>query len=304
MADDEAFLRAVIDNPDDDLPRLVYADWLDEHGEPDRAEFIRVQCAMARPPMTKADFERRWARSEELLAVHKERWLGPLSEFVEWWWFRRGFVFMIKLSAAALLAHAETIWRTAPVQSLVLTNVWEEIDRLAKCVHLGRLTGLSLENNQLHDAEVIPFLASPYLARLQILELGGNWLTADAVGVLADMPALSGLRQLGLSFNSIGPRGATALLRSPYLQGLVTLRLIGADIGPRGVADLANGTGLPSLREVELGYVQLGGRGLRALLHGRGAARWKHLSLFGVEFDDAERTALIDRFGADAVHFG
>jgi uncharacterized protein (TIGR02996 family) len=46
MSDAAAFLRAIIAEPADDLPRLVYADWLDEHGEPERAEFIRVQCAI------------------------------------------------------------------------------------------------------------------------------------------------------------------------------------------------------------------------------------------------------------------
>lgn len=42
------FLKAIVANPDDDLPRLVYADWLDERGEYDRAEFIRVQIEIAR----------------------------------------------------------------------------------------------------------------------------------------------------------------------------------------------------------------------------------------------------------------
>lgn len=36
-----AFLRAIAANPDDDTPRLVFADWLEEHGEPERAEFVR-----------------------------------------------------------------------------------------------------------------------------------------------------------------------------------------------------------------------------------------------------------------------
>lgn len=39
-----ALLRAVLAEPDDDGVRLVYSDWLEEHGEPERAEFIRVQC--------------------------------------------------------------------------------------------------------------------------------------------------------------------------------------------------------------------------------------------------------------------
>lgn len=37
------FLREIVTQPHEDTPRLVYADWLDENGEPDRAEFIRVQ---------------------------------------------------------------------------------------------------------------------------------------------------------------------------------------------------------------------------------------------------------------------
>src|SRR5205823_3346972 len=34
----------IADAPDDDAPRLVYADWLDEHGQPERAEFVRLVC--------------------------------------------------------------------------------------------------------------------------------------------------------------------------------------------------------------------------------------------------------------------
>jgi uncharacterized protein (TIGR02996 family) len=39
-------LHAVAETPYDDAPRLVCADWLEEHGDPDRAEFIRVQCEL------------------------------------------------------------------------------------------------------------------------------------------------------------------------------------------------------------------------------------------------------------------
>lgn len=41
-------LKAVCERPDDDLPRLVAADWLDENGESARAEFVRVQIEMAK----------------------------------------------------------------------------------------------------------------------------------------------------------------------------------------------------------------------------------------------------------------
>lgn len=42
MTDDEAFVRRIVDGPGDDLPRLVYADWLDERGDP-RAAYLRAE---------------------------------------------------------------------------------------------------------------------------------------------------------------------------------------------------------------------------------------------------------------------
>jgi uncharacterized protein (TIGR02996 family) len=41
-----AFLDAIREAPDDDAPRLIYADWLDERGEFERASLIRFQCAL------------------------------------------------------------------------------------------------------------------------------------------------------------------------------------------------------------------------------------------------------------------
>lgn len=40
-------LRAARDQPDDEFVRLVLADWLEENGDSFRAEFIRLQCALA-----------------------------------------------------------------------------------------------------------------------------------------------------------------------------------------------------------------------------------------------------------------
>jgi uncharacterized protein (TIGR02996 family) len=51
MTDDPTLLAAVLANPADDAPRLVYADWLDEHGQPDRAAFLRLDCQLSRHPL-------------------------------------------------------------------------------------------------------------------------------------------------------------------------------------------------------------------------------------------------------------
>src|SRR5262245_56371236 len=42
----DGLIRAVIDSPDDDTPRLVCADWYDDHGRPERATLIRAQCEL------------------------------------------------------------------------------------------------------------------------------------------------------------------------------------------------------------------------------------------------------------------
>jgi uncharacterized protein (TIGR02996 family) len=92
MSTSDAFLRAMIEDPEDDATRLVYADWLDEHGEPERAEFIRLSCRSGSP----ADE----AKALRLLAPHFEEWAGGLTYgrfhrgFVEelYWWHPWGLV--------------------------------------------------------------------------------------------------------------------------------------------------------------------------------------------------------------------
>ena len=46
MTQNNPFLSEVVENPDNDDARLVYADYLEEQGDP-RGEFIRVQCGLA-----------------------------------------------------------------------------------------------------------------------------------------------------------------------------------------------------------------------------------------------------------------
>jgi uncharacterized protein (TIGR02996 family) len=41
VTDRDALLRTIADSPGDDAPRLIYADWCTEHGEPESGEFIR-----------------------------------------------------------------------------------------------------------------------------------------------------------------------------------------------------------------------------------------------------------------------
>ncbi len=56
MTDEQAFLDAIGATPDDDMPRLVYADWLEERGFSDRAEYIRLQCFLEKASRGRREF--------------------------------------------------------------------------------------------------------------------------------------------------------------------------------------------------------------------------------------------------------
>jgi uncharacterized protein (TIGR02996 family) len=109
----DAFLRAILENPDDDTPRLVYADWLEERDDP-RGEFIRVQCRLAR---TGGDDPLRpglEAREQDLLARHGEEWVGSLRPWLTGWVFRRGFLVRVRVTVTVYLEHADALLGLAP----------------------------------------------------------------------------------------------------------------------------------------------------------------------------------------------
>jgi uncharacterized protein (TIGR02996 family) len=98
----EAFLQAILDTPADDAPRLVYADWLTDQGDP-RGEFIHLQCLLGR---LAEDDPRRplvQARERELLERHQDEWLGTLRPLLRRWTFRRGFLDEMAVTARAFV---------------------------------------------------------------------------------------------------------------------------------------------------------------------------------------------------------
>ena len=68
-SDDETFLAAICAHPADDVPRLVYADYLEEHDQPERAHFIRLQCELASLTEQHPDYYRLFR--EELAKLEK-----------------------------------------------------------------------------------------------------------------------------------------------------------------------------------------------------------------------------------------
>lgn len=74
MTKEDAFIWTILANPDDETSRLVYADWLEEHGDA-RGEVIRGSCKIAGLP--EGDPHRRNLVEiiRELREQHRDEWI-------------------------------------------------------------------------------------------------------------------------------------------------------------------------------------------------------------------------------------
>lgn len=93
--DELAFLAAIQAEPRDDTPRLAYADWLEERGDP-LGEFIRLQCEAARQSGDTPEFKYT-PRERLFISKHRNKWLGKrprrgiyLGDGLEFAGFHRG----------------------------------------------------------------------------------------------------------------------------------------------------------------------------------------------------------------------
>ncbi|MDB5312473.1 MAG: hypothetical protein JWO38_6675 [Gemmataceae bacterium] len=144
-----AFLAAIVAAPDDDTPRLVAADWLDEHGDGDRAAFIRVQVDLARLAAAglgaspEADrlrakeraflgavsyFHPLWAAEacpELVRVMFREDAANPLTAMhvdgAERLGFSRGFVEVVACPAEDWLTHGAAVRGRQPVREVGLS---------------------------------------------------------------------------------------------------------------------------------------------------------------------------------------
>src|SRR4051794_4260536 len=113
-------MHAIHDHPDDDLPRLAFADWLEEHGDADRAEFVRIQIALARLLPHDPRRDPLTPRQLALIAPHKDRWFGTCRTAWRWWECRRGFIEEVWGPAAAVVPHADWLFHHHAVLQLRL----------------------------------------------------------------------------------------------------------------------------------------------------------------------------------------
>jgi uncharacterized protein (TIGR02996 family) len=248
MSERESLLAAVIAAPDDDAVRLVYADWLDEHGDEDaraRAEFIRVQIQrgkLGKKSTKRAALE---AREKELLAGHAKAWLKPLPKWArprddervaddfEWFGFERGFVKGVILPGVdEFIRDAEALFATEPITHAYL-GTGAVLPRLAKSPEFMNLMGLRFGHYALGDAGTIALAKLPPMPRLRQLWMYKSEIGNAGLKALAKWPGLATVEDLELGFNDFQAPGIKALIASPHLTKLKRLDLSDSLIAPK-----------------------------------------------------------------------
>jgi uncharacterized protein (TIGR02996 family) len=277
MNQDEAFIQAIREEPDDDAVRLIYADWLEDQGVPERAargEFIRVQVEQARTSINDPCYLALQIREEALLQTHWDAWVGPLREalgnptgssFHNAWLdrpfaatalshFRRGFVETVTVTGRRFINCAEKLARLTPIRQVRLGLAGSLIDQIGQLSMLSQVESLEFVDyfvNPLGPACARELARSPHLGRLRRLGLQRNNLQNEGLQALASAPWLAGLHRLNLVENGLSGQGFQALTSSPFVPRLTALS-VGSNLPGNGLIPLVRSPLVSHLRSLDL----------------------------------------------------
>jgi uncharacterized protein (TIGR02996 family) len=308
-----ALLAAVLASPDDDAPRLVYADWLEENGDADRANFIRAQVRLAhfdwratQPGVERYSGERNamMRQADELWGRHKEKWLAELPRYLQGRQvtnrvqLHRGFVEELSLSPQRLLKVSGRAWASHPIRQL---TIWPEGDphfaEVMALPHLGRIRRFSLMAAP-DEAGLAALASAEGLSNVRVMSVMGD--NADPTfAALARCPSLRGLVDLFLhpGFRNVTEEGLAKLFDSENVANLVALRIDDIHLPEAGARILARSARLVSLKRLSL-HGHLTDEGARALSEGQHLRNLERLEVSGAKWQPTSvKKALRKRFG-------
>ncbi len=307
-----ALYRAICAEPDEDTPRLAYADLIEEEGDAARAHFIRTQVALAcaeeydaayiAAKQTNPDAFHGWGMAHTLPKV-------PGGYGWHKFEFRRGFPWKAGvLSLSAFVGDGAAVFEAAPIQALdVDTRDRPDLTALADWPHLARIRRLEFSLGRFGADAMIRLATSPNTTELKELAFEFDGITAAGLEALAisDLfprleslelrsnvipPALlvdalaaahrpGTLDRLSLSSNRITRYDAAHLFALPVLHGLRYLDVSDNRLDVQGVEALAESGALRGLRVLRLNRTYPGVPGVRALADTNGLAGVRSLDL-------------------------
>jgi uncharacterized protein (TIGR02996 family) len=315
-SDFEALLRNVFQHPDDDTARLVFADYLDENDQPDRAALIRVQVERAKLSPRSGRARQLAAEEKPLLARVRKAAVDPLPEGVEVE-FRRGFIHLtVELyrfnDVGGLPERFARLFREGWVESFHLSEYsydpltdehWRLLEGVGE-IDFSRLGMLADDDLAEIVARTEAMRASGRLYRVKVAKRvqkefdhlaaartgevpgprgrleqsrGYGPLAPPVFDLLRNAGRFQTVRDLSLE-GELGDREAE-LLAATSLDQLEGLYLSEWRLGPGGVEALGNTTGLPNLATLSIVASPLGKDHVAAMARGPVFARLERLLL-------------------------
>jgi uncharacterized protein (TIGR02996 family) len=293
MSDEDAILAAISAHPQEDTPRLAYADWLDEHGLHIKAEFIRVQIAVKTiselPSVEQGKQIHLFRRQQELLDDHLADLVGPLANDLGYFdvIFDRGFVAELKLDAGRLLKHAGAIRALKPLPEITVKDVaWWLREKGDITEELQLASAIIMQSDERSDP--VP------------LDVG------SISGSFAFKAPWTRLRKLDVSRCGIGDAGILTIVGNnefDLFPSLSDLDVTANDIGDEGIRMLVRSPGWPRLRKLVLAHNPLGLEAPNFLAAGAGTSRLQFLDLRHSNIRPDDRPVLLRFFGGRVALF-
>jgi uncharacterized protein (TIGR02996 family) len=273
MREGEALLKAIVANPDEDTPRLAYADWLDEN-RPDRrptpatapsarAEFIRVQCRLANTTPDEPDYVELLDRQYELatwldaFAPEKRGLRGLKSEDHRYADYVRGFATHAsgelaetdKRAVAKLCNDLQKVTARTTVRALRLySSTARQMAEAVANPAVEVLRALSLESTH----------PSGCFSELVATDSAASWCpqaddeNAELVArAMAESPHVRNLRDLQLGFN-LTDDAAAILAGAKNLDRLAALTVSLPAATPNAIRALARADWFRNLNELTI----------------------------------------------------
>jgi uncharacterized protein (TIGR02996 family) len=336
-AERQGLLDAILAGPDDTTPRLVFADWLDDHGDAadrERAEFIRGQIRLAEMNAWDEGAVELAIRCRFLLRAHRNEWLAPLTDVPteSWFWddrhiFARGFPERLEMAPAAFMEHADRIFSLTPLRGLAarqpmnfpfpadfgwcagarrLRQLWlprsnaPSVDLESALVAAGwSVENLAISSDMLRrPAEAL--VAASFAPTLRRLEIDSRHDDPNVWQPLWQSDRLRSLKRFGFRtrLNWAGTLRVPELLSAPWFSGLERLELSG--MGGSSVLNIPDLTGFlrgNRLRGLELDCCHVS-EGAVPALRGLPPVPLEHLDLgTGCEINKRALRALLQSPG-------
>lgn len=183
---EQEHLAAIRAAPDDDAPRLVYADWLIERGDP-RGELIQLQCRLASEALPNATRRKMRIAENKLIGDYEAKAAGDISELL-------GFARDARLVRAVLRRRFIAAIK-APVTILRRLDDVLTLAPLVDDIDVQFSLPYEAEPPQLVAAD----FASPGLLQIRRLRLALPYLDASSLRAIAEAPTLRNVRDFALA---------------------------------------------------------------------------------------------------------